>query len=195
MKRFRDVSVALCGTGAIGSNLAMNLGRQGFSSLLLIDRDRVEPQNLGTQIWSEAEVGLFKAECLMNRLFDELGLEVEARPKELTSKNVSKLLQASTLIVDSFDNSDARKIAQEYSMNSGIPCLHVGLNADYAEVIWNESYRVPSAGGEDVCDYPLARNLILLAVAVTSETLVRYVMTGEAKNFTITLGDFAIREF
>ena len=82
MKTLVQTPVALCGVGAVGSNLAVNLVRQGFSSLILIDRDRVEPHNLGTQVWTEAEVGLFKAECLRNRLYDDLGLEVEARPKD-----------------------------------------------------------------------------------------------------------------
>ena len=33
-------------------------------------------------------------------------------------------------------------------------------------VIWNECYRVPSPSSDDVCDYPLARNLVMLTVAV-----------------------------
>jgi molybdopterin/thiamine biosynthesis adenylyltransferase len=187
--------VALCGVGAVGSNLAANLARQGFSSLILIDSDRIEPHNLGTQVWTEAEVGLFKAECLRNRLFDDLGLEVEARPKTLDVRNVKKLLKGATLIVDSFDNSESREVVKTYSAKADVACLHVGLNADYAEVIWNESYRVPSALGQDVCDYPLARNLIMVAVAVASESLVRFITGGEKKNYTITLGDFAVREY
>ncbi len=45
----------------------------------------------------------------------------------------------------------------------------------------------------DVCDYPLARNLILLTVAVASEVLVRFVLTESRTDWTVTLGDFAIR--
>lgn len=195
MKDIRETVTVLCGVGAIGSNLAVNLARQGFSSLRLIDRDRVEPHNLSTQIWSEAEVGLFKAECLQNRLFDELGIESDAHTKELTTKNAPKLLRGASVLVDSFDNSESRRIVREYSLHSGTPCLHVGLNADYGEVIWNEIYRVPSDGGSDVCNYPLARNLILMAVAVASESLIRYISVGSKESYTITLGDFAVRRF
>jgi molybdopterin/thiamine biosynthesis adenylyltransferase len=195
MKQLAQTPVALCGVGAVGSNLAVNLARQGFSSIILIDRDRVEPHNLGTQVWTEAEVGLFKAECLRNRLFDELGLEVEARPKGLDARNAKKLLQGAAIVVDSFDNSDSRNAVKIYSTDSGVPCLHVGLNADYAEVIWNEAYRVPSPGGQDVCDYPLARNLIMIAVSVASESLIRFITSGEKKNYTITLGDFAVTAY
>ena len=179
MGEIREACVALCGVGAIGSNLAVNLVRQGFSSLVLIDHDRVEHHNLGTQVWSELEVGLPKVECLRNRLFDELGMEVEIIPKELTAKNAKKLLKGPSVLVDSFDNTESRMIVKEYSYNTGLPCLHVGLNADYAEVIWNEVYSVPSEKGQDVCDYPLARNLIIIAVSVASESLIRYVTKGK----------------
>ena len=45
------------------------------------------------------------------------------------------------------------------------------LAADYAEIIWNDRYRVPSPSHDDVCDYPLARNLVTLAVSVACEVL------------------------
>jgi hypothetical protein len=49
--------------------------------------------------------------------------------------------------------------------------------------------RVPA----DVCDYSLARNLVLLAVAVASETLLRFVLEGTPRNWSATLRDFAVR--
>lgn len=195
MKSIRQTAITLCGTGAVGSNLAMNLARQGFYSLMLMDHDRIESHNLGTQIWSETEIGLLKAECLRNRLFDELGFEVELQTKRLTAKNAKKLLKEASFIVDSFDNSESRKLVKEYSLETGVPCLHVGLNGDYAEVIWNDNYRVPSDEGQDICDYPLARNLIFMAVAVASECIIRYIDSEKKANYTITLGDFAIKTF
>ena len=74
-----------------------------------------------------------------------------------------------------------------------MPCLHVGLFADYAEVIWDETYRVPRDVALDVCDYPLARNLVLLAVAVASEALIRFVLDGSKGGWSVTLRDLAIR--
>ncbi len=74
-----------------------------------------------------------------------------------------------------------------------MPCLHVGLFADYAEVIWDETYRVPRDVGLDVCDYPMARNLVLLAVAVASEAVTHFVHDGSKDGWSITLRDLAIR--
>jgi hypothetical protein len=75
----------------------------------------------------------------------------------------------------------------------GLPCLHVGLYADYDEVIWDDRYRVPRDVAGDVCDYPLARNLVLLVVAVASEAVVRFALDGARHDWSATLRDFAIR--
>ena len=74
----------------------------------------------------------------------------------------------------------------------GLPCLHVGLSEDYAEVLWDEAYRVPNDVAGDVCEYPLARNLVLLAVAVASETLMAFALEGRKAQWSATLRDFGV---
>jgi hypothetical protein len=117
----------------------------------------------------------------------------------LTAGNVGKLLSGAGLVIDGFDNHDSRTLVTEHCRVAGIPCLHVGLSADYAEVIWNEHYRVPRDVIEpdaDVavgpCDYPLARNLIQFAVALASEAVVRYVLEGRRASYSFTLRDLQI---
>ena len=185
--------LALCGAGAVGSNLADNLVRQGFSKLRVIDHDKIEEHNVGTQLYGESEVGLWKVEALRTRLFRAAGVEVEPVRKEMTDKNAQGLIKDVDLVIDSFDNSASRRLVQEAARATKVPCLHVGLHADYCEVIWDEAYRVPNDVGGDVCDYPLARNLVLLAVAIASETIVRYAVDGERQSWSATLKDFAIR--
>lgn len=186
--------MALCGAGALGSNLADNLARQGVRALRVIDLDRVEEHNISTQIYGEAEIGAWKAEALRNRLFRTTGVEIEAIRKELTAENARTLLKEVDVIIDSFDNSHSRRIVQEAVRAMKIPCLHVGLYADYGEAVWDDQYRVPRDVAGDVCDYPLARNLVTLTVAVASELFVRFVTTGEQHSRSITLRDFAVRE-
>jgi hypothetical protein len=81
---------------------------------------------------------------------------------------------------------------QDYARSAKVSCLHVGLAADYCEIIWDERYRVPREVGVDVCDYPLARNVVMLAVVVASEVIVRFAMTEERTDWMATLGDLAI---
>lgn len=193
MAKLKDYPVTICGAGALGGNLTENLVRAGFGKLKAIDRDRVEERNLSTQPYYRSDVGAFKAKILANHLYRAIGTKVEAETKELTARNAARLLRDSQLIVDVFDNSTARQAVKDYAARTGIPCLHAGLAADYAEAIWNDVYRVPSPVNDDKCDYPLARNLVMLTVAVACEAIVSFVATGEQCSFTITLKDLTIQ--
>jgi molybdopterin/thiamine biosynthesis adenylyltransferase len=193
LHKLSAIRLTLCGAGALGSHLADNLVRQGFAALRVIDRDRVEEHNVSTQLYGSGDVGAWKVEVLRNRLFRAAGVEIDAAQKELTAATAPRLLKDAGLVIDTFDNSAARRLVQEHCRAHGLTCLHVGLFADYCEVIWDEAYRVPADGGLDVCDYPLARNLVLLAVALASETLVRCVVSGARTSWSATLRDFAVR--
>ncbi|MBD3887435.1 ThiF family adenylyltransferase [Phormidium tenue FACHB-886] len=193
MVKLKEFPVTVCGAGALGSNLAENLARAGFAKLKVIDRDRIEERNLSTQPYYRSDVGAFKAKILANNLYRAIGTKVEAETKELTAANAAQLLKESGLIVDVFDNSTSRQAIKNYADRTGTPCLHAGLFADYAEVIWNNMYRVPSDVNDDVCDYPLARNLVMLTVAVVCEAIVSFVATGKQCHFTITLKDLSVQ--
>lgn len=200
--RLAEVPLTLCGAGALGSHLADNLARQGCGRLRVIDHDRVEERNVGTQLYGESEVGLRKVEALRHRLFRAVGVEVEAVPRELTARNARGLLAGSGLVIDAFDNAPSRRAVRERCRADGLPCLHVGLADGYAEVVWDDDYRLPEpeglepepdSGAADACAPPLARNLVLLAVAVASEAVVRYLLEGTRGDWSITLEDLAIR--
>lgn len=188
-----DCSVVLCGAGALGSNLADTLVRQGFSRIRVVDRDRVEEHNTSTQVYGADDVGAWKTEVLANRLFRSVGVEIDAVRKDLDHRNARKLLRDADIVVDTFDNSQSRGDVQAQCRDSKLPCLHVGLFADYGEVVWDEQYRVPSDVDGDVCDYPLARNLVTLTVSIAAETIVRYALLQQQENWSATLRDFAIR--
>lgn len=193
MAKLKNYSVTICGAGALGANIAENLARSGFEKLAVIDRDRIEERNLSTQPYYRSDVGAFKAKILANNLYRAIGTKVEAKTKELTPENATQLLKDSQLIIDVFDNSVARQAVKDYADQLSIPCVHAGLAAGYAEVIWNDVYRVPSDVNDDVCDYPLARNLVMLTVAVTCEAIVSFIATAQQHNFTITLKDLTVQ--
>lgn len=195
MQQFKNLAVTVCGAGALGANITENLARSGFETLKVIDRDRIEERNLSTQPYYRSDIGAFKAKILANHLYRALGIQIEAQAKELTVANASQLLVNSHLVIDTFDNSIGRQVVKDGCAKASIPCLHIGLATDYAEVIWNDLYRVPSATNDDVCDYPLARNLVMLAVTVSCETIIKFAASRKQESFTLTLGDFTIRPF
>jgi hypothetical protein len=195
--RLAQVRLVVCGAGAVGSNLVDSLIRQGFRRLTVIDFDRIEAHNVGTQTYAASDVGAFKVEVLQAEVFRAVDVEIETVRQRLTERNVSKYLHGADLVVDGFDNHESRALVTEHCRANGIPCLHVGLSADYAEVLWNENYRVPQdveQEGADVCDYPLARNLIQFAVALASEAVVRFVLEGRQEDYSFTLRDLRINE-
>lgn len=195
MTQIKDFPVTVCGAGALGANIIENLARSGFGKLVVIDRDRIEERNLSTQPYYKSDVGAYKAKILTNTLYRALGVTLDGRSKELTAANAPQLLRDTSLVIDTFDNSVARQAVKDYCKEAQLPCLHVGLASDYAEVIWNDIYRVPSPANDDVCDYPLARNLVMLAIAVTCEVVMTFVASGQEQSFTVTLGDFAVKPF
>lgn len=193
LAKLGGLRVVLCGAGALGSNLAETLARQGFTQLRVIDRERVEEHNVNTQVYGLSDVGTWKVESLRNRIFRAVNVEIEALRKELTSQNAKTLLKDAGVVVDTFDNSKSRALAQTSCLALNLPCLHVGLYADYGEALWDEHYRVPKDVAGDVCDYPLARNAVLLAATIAAEVLVRFALEGRRENYLATLKDFVIR--
>jgi molybdopterin/thiamine biosynthesis adenylyltransferase len=186
------IRFGICGGGALGSNLAEMLVRQGALHLRVIDHDRVEEHNIGTQIYDQADIGQVKVEALRKHLFRATGVEIDAIRKELTGANARVLLKDCDTIIDCFDNTQARQHVQDHARVTAASTLHVGLFADYGEVVWDQVYRVPRNVAGDVCDYPLARSLVLLTVAVAAESILGNAVAGERKNWSITLRDLAV---
>jgi len=142
-----------------------------------------------------SDVGAQKAKVLANALYRAVGTSIKPVTKELTQDNVRTLLKGSPLVIDTFDNHPSRQWVKEHCEKAKIPCLHAGLATDYAEVIWNERYRVPGDVGEDRCDYPLARTLVILTVAVACEAIIAFIAEGSRSSFMITLKDLSITPF
>jgi len=192
MQRLKTFPIAICGAGALGGNLTENLARTGVTQLKVIDGDRIEERNLSTQPYYQSDVGAYKVKILTNTLYRALGLNLQSINQRLTDDTVHKFLKGSSLVIDTFDNSPSRQRVKDYCTSHSIPCLHIGLAADYGEIIWNDYYRVPSPAHDDVCDYPLARNLVLLTVAVASEVILKFITEQKQESYTITFADFSI---
>jgi len=194
LKKIAEAHITVCGVGAIGSNLTENLARQGFKDFFIIDFDRIEEHNIGTQSYHADEVGMQKVRALRNHLFRISKVLAECTELELDEANARRFLSEPGIVIDSFDNRASRKVVTEFCAQTKKDCLHLGLNEAYGEVMWNEEYRIPQDRGVDACNYPLARNIIILTVAVASETLIDFVLTGKKTNRFITLKDFTIEE-
>lgn len=155
LKKMAEQSFIICGAGAIGSNLINNMVRQGFNKFSVIDYDRVDSHNVSTQLYDRKDTGQLKVCALKFKIFNAVGVDILAIPKKIEQSNVEKLLKGDAIIVDGFDNSESRKLITEYAIAQKRACLHVGMYQSYAEIVWNQFYRVPNpVKGLDVCEYP-----------------------------------------
>ncbi len=200
LAHLKSKQIVLCGVGALGSNLADTLLRQGVENLRVIDMDRVETHNVSTQLYGDADVGAMKVAALKNRLFKDTGVEIEAIDKELNDGSKKKLLKGADLVIDTFDNSKSRRLVHEYCFEQKLPCLHAGMFEGYGEVVWDKVYTVPQDPPKDavvVCDYPLARNLITFVVSLLAEETMDFCIMPKPRlgSWSITLADLKIQKY
>ena len=87
LEKLSQIHLMVCGAGAVGSNLVNNLVRQGIRKITVIDFDRVEAHNVGTQTYTESDVGMFKVEALQAEMFRAVGVEITAIRQKLTERN------------------------------------------------------------------------------------------------------------
>ena len=108
-KVFSSATVAICGLGGLGSNVALSLARAGIGKLILIDFDRVDISNLHRQQYKASQVGRYKAEALSENLLEiSPYLQLEAMTKRITKENIDELLRKADIICEAFDNAESK---------------------------------------------------------------------------------------
>ena len=106
---FSSATVAICGLGGLGSNIAIALARAGIGKLILIDFDRVDITNLHRQQYKADQIGRYKTDALADNLREIAPyIELEAHTERITEDNAVKLLQGADLICDAFDDAECK---------------------------------------------------------------------------------------
>jgi len=185
--------IVICGVGALGSNLINLISRQGFTNLCIIDKDKVESHNIANQLYGKTDVGAAKVRSCANRLLREIGCKVNAIQETLTSNNTKKLFKDAALVVDTFDNFESRQVIKNAC--TIIPCLHAGMSdSGFSEIKWNDTYNIPTVEFEqkDVCEYPLAVNLVHFTVCLLSEVICQFIDRSVKVDIDFTLNDLKV---
>ena len=107
--RFSSATVAICGLGGLGSNIAIALARAGIGKLILIDFDRVDITNLHRQQYKANQIGRYKTAALAENL-QEIApyIELVTIPERITETNVSSLLKNTDVVCEAFDDPEAK---------------------------------------------------------------------------------------
>ena len=108
-KAFSSATVAVCGLGGLGSNIAALLARAGIGKLILIDFDRVDITNLHRQQYKWSQIGMYKTDAAAENLWEITPYtELEAYTERITEDNAATLLQDADIICEAFDNAEAK---------------------------------------------------------------------------------------
>ena len=108
-KKFSAATVAICGLGGLGSNIAIALARAGVGKLILIDFDRVDITNLHRQQYKANQIGKYKTEALSENLKEIAPYaDLEIHTIRVTEENTAQLLRDADIICEAFDNAECK---------------------------------------------------------------------------------------
>lgn len=117
--RLQAATVAVCGLGGLGSNIALALARAGVGRLLLLDFDRVDLSNLHRQQYKAAQIGCYKTLALAQNLH-EIAPYLQTVPLtvKLTAENLAELLAPADIVCEAFDKPEAKAMLADGVLNA-----------------------------------------------------------------------------
>lgn len=183
-QKFSSASVALCGLGGLGSNVAVSLARAGIGTLRLIDFDKVDISNLNRQQYTVSQLGMYKTEA-MRQTISAISpyCNVMTHTVRLTENNLS-LLSDCEIICECFDNAVCKAmlvngISEHYPEKyivsaSGMSGLH-SSNAILTKKLGKRLY-ICGDGTSDVnTDGTLFAPRVMLCAAHQANTVLRII--------------------
>ena len=116
---FAKSTVAVCGLGGLGSNIAVSLARAGIGRLILIDFDRVDISNLNRQQYKASQLGLYKTEALAENLREIAPyIELEAHTVRVDEENAGNLLKDADIVCEAFDKAECKAMLTNFVLES-----------------------------------------------------------------------------
>lgn len=108
-KSFESATVAICGLGGLGSNIAFALARAGVGRLILIDFDKVDITNLHRQQYKANQIGSSKTEALKENLSEIAPyVTVETHTVRIDEENAETILKKADIICEAFDDAECK---------------------------------------------------------------------------------------
>ena len=106
---FGSTTVAICGLGGLGSNIAFALARAGIGKLILIDFDSVDITNLHRQQYKASQIGMNKTDALRDNLLEIAPYAaIETHKDRISENNAEVLLEKADVICEAFDNAECK---------------------------------------------------------------------------------------
>ena len=127
--RFSAATVAICGLGGLGSNIAIALARAGVGKLILIDFDKVDISNLHRQQYKANQVGKYKTEALAENLLEiNPYTRLESITTRLDEANCTELLSKADIVCEAFDVPEAKAMLTDIVLEKLPGCFLIAAS-------------------------------------------------------------------
>ena len=187
-KRFSSATVAVCGLGGLGSNIAVALARAGIGKLLLIDFDRVDLTNLHRQQYKADQIGRYKTDALAENLSEIAPYtEIRAVTEKITEGNVANLLKDADIVCEALDNAESKAMLANGVLEHLPRCFLVAAsgmagmdtpNTIRTRKIMNRFYLCGDEVSEVEASVGLVAPRVMLCAAHQAHTVLR-ILAGE----------------
>ncbi|KON48571.1 ThiF family adenylyltransferase [Mariprofundus ferrooxydans] len=140
--------VTIIGCGALGSTIAMQLGRLHIGHLVLVDQDHLQMGNLPRWVAGADASGLYKVSYLRGAISRanpfitvtayavDLGMTVHPNPVDEEIKVVLDIFDETDLIIDATAEFTASHLITDLAKEHGIACVHVtGTPGSYGGIV------------------------------------------------------------
>jgi sulfur carrier protein ThiS adenylyltransferase len=118
-KNFSSATVAICGLGGLGSNIAIALARAGIGKLILIDFDKVDITNLHRQQYRAKQIGQYKTEALKENLLEIAPyVTLATHAIRITEENATDILVDADIVCEAFDNAEAKAMLTNFVLET-----------------------------------------------------------------------------
>lgn len=108
-EKLERATVAICGLGGLGSNIAISLARAGIGELILIDFDQVDITNLHRQQYKADQIGRYKTDALAENLREIAPyVKLTTHTQKISEENYAGLLSQADVICEAFDDAGAK---------------------------------------------------------------------------------------
>ncbi len=127
--------VVVVGCGANGTVIANTLARAGAGTLVIVDRDYVELNNLQRQVlFDEEDVArrVPKAVAAAEKLRRvNSAIRIDGIVADVNAENVEELIEGASVVMDGTDNFETRFLFNDACVKHNIPWIYAGAVASY----------------------------------------------------------------
>ncbi|WP_169940568.1 ThiF family adenylyltransferase [Campylobacter sp. RM15925] len=194
-------SIAIIGSGGLGSSLGYALSSSGIGEIHIVDFDEVSVHNIHRQIlFDMGDEGKFKAEIFKSRLerrYDGVKITVHAcKFDEFATKGLKF-----DLIIDATDNLKTRAQINEYAKSLDVPWLYGSVESFHGQVCLFDKASLTSAFAvSDIKPAGIAAPIVMFIASFQANLALRYLAGSSVQKdllyyLDMSSGELNLRKF